>query len=76
MNCLHLQGLFGHRELQTPEGFYLMKENAMFESEDLVKECCSPHRSRKMVEVSQRELESVLIVFIVVGGVSQNSGHL
>lgn len=44
-------GLFGHPELQTPEGFYLMKENAMFESEDLVKECCSPHRSRKMVEV-------------------------
>ncbi|KAG0722668.1 Mitochondrial intermediate peptidase [Chionoecetes opilio] len=45
------QGLFGHPELQEPEGFYLMKENAIFESEDLVKECCSPNRSRKMVEV-------------------------
>lgn len=47
------QGLFGHYELQNPEGFYLMKENAVFESEDLVKECCSPHRSRKIVEVRQ-----------------------
>ncbi|XP_063878563.1 mitochondrial intermediate peptidase-like isoform X2 [Scylla paramamosain] len=44
-------GLFGHPELQEPGGFYLLKENAMFESDDLVKECCSPNRSRKMVEV-------------------------
>lgn len=44
-------GLFGIQELQEPEGFYLLKENAVHETEDLVAECCSPNRTQKMVEV-------------------------
>nr|XP_045596274.1 mitochondrial intermediate peptidase-like [Procambarus clarkii] len=44
-------GLFGLSELQEPDGFYLLKENAIREAENLVAECCSPNRSRKMVEV-------------------------
>lgn len=44
-------GLFGLPELNEPEGFYLLKENAVREAESLVAECCSPERSRKMVEV-------------------------
>ncbi|KAK4308771.1 hypothetical protein Pmani_019553 [Petrolisthes manimaculis] len=44
-------GLFGLPELQEPEGFYLLKENAIIETQDLVDECCSHNRSRKIVEV-------------------------
>ncbi|XP_066987964.1 mitochondrial intermediate peptidase isoform X1 [Macrobrachium rosenbergii] len=44
-------GLFGVPELREPEGFYLLKENAIHETHYLVAECCSPSRSRKMVEV-------------------------
>ncbi|XP_053631220.2 mitochondrial intermediate peptidase [Cherax quadricarinatus] len=44
-------GLFGLPELQEPEGFYLLKENAIHKAEDLMVECCSPYRTRKMVEV-------------------------
>lgn len=44
-------GLFGLDELKEPDGFYLLRENAMHETEDLLSECISPNRSRKMVEV-------------------------
>nr|CAG4643791.1 EOG090X02LQ [Lepidurus arcticus] len=44
-------GLFGLKELKQPEGFYLLKENAIADTERLVAECCNPNRSRKMVEV-------------------------
>uniref|UniRef100_A0A1B6C972 Peptidase M3A/M3B catalytic domain-containing protein n=2 Tax=Clastoptera arizonana TaxID=38151 RepID=A0A1B6C972_9HEMI len=44
-------GLFGINELQSHDGFYLMKEEAIRISENLVKECCSPSRTRKMVAV-------------------------
>lgn len=44
-------GLFGFDELKEPDGFYLLRENAMHETEDLLSECISPNRSRKMVEV-------------------------
>ncbi|XP_076046390.1 mitochondrial intermediate peptidase [Oratosquilla oratoria] len=44
-------GLFGIPQLSEPDGFYLLKEEAILECDALVKECCSPKRSRKMVEV-------------------------
>ncbi|KAK7075656.1 hypothetical protein SK128_015080 [Halocaridina rubra] len=44
-------GLFDVPELKEPEGFYLLKENAIHATQDLVTECCSSDRSRKMVEV-------------------------
>nr|CAG4651659.1 EOG090X02LQ [Triops cancriformis] len=44
-------GLFGLPELRQPEGFYLLKENAIADTERLVAECCSANRTRKMVEI-------------------------
>ncbi|KAF2361484.1 Peptidase M3A/M3B catalytic domain [Trinorchestia longiramus] len=54
-----LVGLFGVPELRSASGFYLMKQKAVLESEDLVAEGCSAHRKRKMVEVFD-ELSNVL----------------
>lgn len=45
------KGLFGFNELREPSGFHLLKENAIFECENLVDECLSPSRTRRMVEV-------------------------
>jgi intermediate peptidase len=43
--------LFGKKELRDPNGFYLLKEKAIAQADALVAEACSPHRSRKLVEV-------------------------
>lgn len=45
------KGLFGLKELRSYDGFYLMKENVINASSELVSEALSPHRSRKMVNV-------------------------
>lgn len=44
-------GLFGLPELRSFDGFYIMKENAVIETDKLIKESCSSNRSRKMVEI-------------------------
>lgn len=46
-----VQGLFGIPELRTHEGFYLLKENVIEQSDRLIEEAISPNRTRKMVEV-------------------------
>jgi hypothetical protein len=38
------QGLFGVPELRSHEGFYAMKERAIWETDKLVAESCSPNR--------------------------------
>jgi intermediate peptidase len=38
------QGLFGVPELRSHEGFYAMKERAVWETDKLVAESCSPNR--------------------------------
>ena len=47
-----LKGLFGLNALKSAKGFYLMREQAVLEAQDLLAEGCSPDRTRKMVEVS------------------------
>ncbi|CAG0913875.1 unnamed protein product [Notodromas monacha] len=44
-------GLFGKKELRDPTGFYLLKERAISEADELVAEACSQHRTRKLVEI-------------------------
>lgn len=44
-------GLFQRTELASPDGFYLMKTNAMAKTEELVNEAVSKERSRKMVQI-------------------------
>ncbi|KDR24371.1 mitochondrial intermediate peptidase [Zootermopsis nevadensis] len=44
-------GLFGIPELRSHEGFYAMKERAIWETDKLVTESCSPNRTRKLVEI-------------------------
>lgn len=43
--------MFGIPELQSHEGFYILKENAINRTDDLINEAVSPDRSRKMVQV-------------------------
>lgn len=38
-------------ELRTPEGFYLLKENVINKTEDLMREATGTDRKRKIVEV-------------------------
>lgn len=38
-------------ELQSYEGFYLLKENVINKTDDLIAEACSDSRNRKIVEV-------------------------
>lgn len=45
------QGLFGIPELQSYEGFYYLKEQAIFKTDDLINEATSRDRSRKMVQI-------------------------
>ncbi|XP_073989933.1 mitochondrial intermediate peptidase [Rhodnius prolixus] len=45
------KGLFGIPELQTYDGFFLLKENVIAETERLVDEAINPNRSRKMVNI-------------------------
>lgn len=45
------KGLFGHRVLSNPSGFYLFRQNAALETERLVKEAISTDRKRKMVNI-------------------------
>lgn len=44
-------GLFRYKELQNPNGFYLLKDNAVSKSQLLINEILSTNRSRKMVQV-------------------------
>lgn len=44
-------GLFGYKVLQDPDGFYLLKEEAMLETDKLVREATSKNRTRKMVQI-------------------------
>ncbi|XP_055608421.1 mitochondrial intermediate peptidase [Uranotaenia lowii] len=44
-------GLFTIPELTSYEGFYSLKEKAIFKTEDLIKEATSSERSRKMVTI-------------------------
>lgn len=44
-------GLFGHSVLREPNGFYLLKEQAIQDAETYVDEATDPNRSRKMVQV-------------------------
>src|SRR5690606_20231920 len=44
-------GLFGKSELQRPEGFHVLKEKALQESNQLVQEAISQQRKRKMVQI-------------------------
>jgi len=44
-------GLFGLEELKSYDGFYLLKENVILESERLIKESCSTNRTRKLVNI-------------------------
>lgn len=46
-----MQGLFGVSELRSHEGFYIMKEQAMNKTDDLIAEAISPNRDRKIVQV-------------------------
>jgi intermediate peptidase len=44
-------GLFGVPELRSHEGFYAMKERAVWDTDKLISESCSSNRTRKIVEV-------------------------
>lgn len=44
-------GLFGIPELQSCEGFYVLKEKTENATDELLKECCDVNRSRKLVQV-------------------------
>ncbi|XP_055688290.1 mitochondrial intermediate peptidase [Lutzomyia longipalpis] len=44
-------GLFGISALTNPEGFYLLKENAIHRTDELIEEATREKRSRKMVEI-------------------------
>ncbi|KZC13629.1 Mitochondrial intermediate peptidase [Dufourea novaeangliae] len=44
-------GLFGISELKTPDGFHILKEQAMSQTDTLITEATSPNRKRKMVEI-------------------------
>uniref|UniRef100_A0A182QJR8 Peptidase M3A/M3B catalytic domain-containing protein n=1 Tax=Anopheles farauti TaxID=69004 RepID=A0A182QJR8_9DIPT len=44
-------GLFGIPELTSYEGFYALKEKAIFKTDDLIEEATSPDRTRKMVVI-------------------------
>ncbi|KAJ6642270.1 Mitochondrial intermediate peptidase [Pseudolycoriella hygida] len=44
-------GIFGINELQSPVGFYILKENVINKTEDLIKEATGTNRKRKIVEV-------------------------
>ncbi|XP_052895297.1 mitochondrial intermediate peptidase [Anopheles moucheti] len=44
-------GLFGIPELTSHEGFYVLKEKAIFKTDDLIEEATSPKRRRKMVMI-------------------------
>lgn len=37
--------------MRNAEGMYLLKEEGISQVEDLVAECCTPQRKRRMVEV-------------------------
>ena len=37
--------------MRNAEGMYLLKEEGISQVEDLVEECCTPQRKRRMVEV-------------------------
>ncbi len=45
------QGVFCIDELQTPEGFYILKENVINKTENLISEAIGTNRKRKIVEV-------------------------
>ncbi|CAG2159376.1 unnamed protein product [Oppiella nova] len=73
-------GLFGHELLSEPSGFYLFRENAIVESDRLVKEALSPHRQRKIVEVLDQLSNCLCKVadmaeFVRIGHPSQRFGH-
>lgn len=38
-------------ELTSHEGFYSLKEKAIFKTDDLINEAISPNRNRKMVQI-------------------------
>ncbi|RZF48341.1 hypothetical protein LSTR_LSTR010304 [Laodelphax striatellus] len=44
-------GLFEIPELQSPDGFHLLKNNVLYTANELVEESHSPNRSRKIVEI-------------------------
>ena len=44
-------GIFNIHELKSHEGFYLLKENVINQTDALINEATSPHRKRKIVEV-------------------------
>ncbi|CAO1307868.1 unnamed protein product [Diamesa hyperborea] len=45
------EGLFCIPELTSHEGFYSLKEKAIFKTDDLINEAISPNRDRKMVQI-------------------------
>ncbi|RWS22604.1 mitochondrial intermediate peptidase-like protein [Leptotrombidium deliense] len=44
-------GLFGYEELESPSGFYILRENAIISSMGLVNKALSPQRDQKMVQI-------------------------
>ena len=44
-------GLFGIPELKTPEGFHILKDNAISQTNMLITESINPNRTHKMVEI-------------------------
>ncbi|XP_035907531.1 mitochondrial intermediate peptidase isoform X2 [Anopheles stephensi] len=51
INFTKNEGLFGIPELTSHEGFYVLKEKAIFKTDDLIEEATSPARTRKMVMI-------------------------
>lgn len=73
-------GLFGNELLADPNGFYIFRQNATIEADQLVKEALSPDRKRKMVEVFDQLSNCLCKVadmaeFVRVGHPSQRFGH-
>ncbi|XP_054164343.1 mitochondrial intermediate peptidase-like [Oppia nitens] len=73
-------GLFGHQLLADASGFYLYREKAIIEVDQLVKEALSPDRRRKMVEIFDQMSNNLcrvadLAEFVRVGHPSQRFGH-
>lgn len=77
---LFVQGLFGIPELQSHEGFYFLKEQAIFKTDDLIAEAISPDRNRKMVQVFDELSDTLCKVadlseFIRLGHPQGNFSH-
>lgn len=73
-------GLFSIPELTSHEGFYALKEKAIFKTEDLIEEATSPERTRKMVTIFDELSDTLckvadLAEFIRLAHPQSNYGH-